>query len=39
MWKIVRLKILYLGIYNEANLVYDGLKIDQDLPNSLADNF
>ena len=29
--KIVRVKIWYLGIYNQDNLVHDGFKIDQDM--------
>ena len=37
--KNVRVKIWYLGIYNQDKLVHDGLKIDEDLPNSYADNF
>ena len=38
-WKIVRVKIWYIGIHNQDNLVHDGLKIYQDLPNSYAENF
>ena len=35
----VRVKIWYLGIYNQNNLVHNGLKIGQDLLYSYADNF
>ena len=39
MWKFDRVKTWYLRIYNQDNLVHNGLKIDQDLPNSYEDNF